>query len=87
MSTLDIIFWIFFLTGVLSGWDSRIAFTGALICLIFLPFLLILKKELSAEMVAVYAYYFLLIGVTEEMIGYWSGNWLKRARVIFGVEK
>ena len=70
-SSLFMIFWI-----ALFFWnlDSRISIAGALVCLISCPILLILFEkdilllgEEYAEQSAVWAYYFLVIGVTKQI--------------------
>jgi len=70
-SSLFMIFWI-----ALFFWnlDSRISIAGALVCLVFCPILLILENnygfvmgEIWAEQSAVWAYYFLVIGVTKQI--------------------
>ena len=70
-SSLFMIFWI-----ALFYWhlDSRISIVGALVCLVFCPILLILENnygflmgEIWAEQSAVWAYYFLVIGVTKQV--------------------
>lgn len=60
--------------------DSRIAAGMALLCLVFCPIFLIFKKEVLAETIAVYAYYFLIIAVVGQVIEYVGGvkRWLKR---------
>jgi len=54
--------------------DSRISIGGGLISLVFCPILLILKNdygfmmgEIWAEQMAIWAYYFLVIGVTKQI--------------------
>ena len=48
--------------------EGRYAFTVALFFLILCPFLLIAKKEKIAEKSAIFTYYFLVIGVIQEII-------------------
>ena len=70
-SSLFMLFWI-----ALFYWklDSRISIVGALISLVFCPIFLILENnygflmgEIWAEQSAVWAYYFLVIGVTKQI--------------------
>lgn len=63
---IDIIdFWVLFyaLVSVLFVLDNRFAAGIALFLLVICPFLLILKQEYLAEIIAGYAYYFLTIAV------------------------
>ena len=43
--------------------EARVSATGALICLVICPFLLIFDKELIAEKATIWAYIFLAIGI------------------------
>lgn len=76
-----IIFWLFILAIVYWNLDSRISIGLALACLITIPFLLILFNknillagEDWAEQVAVWAYYFLVIGVVKQIVEYAMEN-------------
>lgn len=71
------IFWMF----IVSMWywriDSRVAIGAALVCLVIIPLLLTLFRqeifltgEYWAERVAVWAYYFLVIGVVRQIFEY-----------------
>ena len=48
-----------FVLFILYKWDSRIFIGFGLLFLLAAPFYLLLRKELMAEEMAVYAYYFL----------------------------
>jgi len=50
--------------------DGRYAVSIALYFLILCPFLLIAKKDKSAEVSAIFTYYFLVIGVFQEIVQY-----------------
>ncbi len=65
-----IIFLTLFIAFALYGWDSRILATGALITLISCPILLLVKQDVYAERIAVYAYYFLVMTVVLQIIEY-----------------
>lgn len=58
-------FWVlcYAMISILFILDSRFAAGTALLLLVICPFLLILKKDNMAEVVAIYAYYFLIITV------------------------
>ena len=57
--------WIFLLGGIIFSWDPRISFTVAFAYLIVIPILVAVNKTASIETLAIYAYYFLLIGLVE----------------------
>jgi len=59
--------------------DSRVSIALALVCLVCIPMLLVLfnknmlfSGEIWAEQVAVWAYYFLVIGVVRQICEYWG---------------
>ncbi|MDD5731936.1 MAG: hypothetical protein PHU42_03535 [Patescibacteria group bacterium] len=60
---------LFALISVLFVIDSRISAGIAILLLITCPILMILKKDILAENVAVYAFYFLVITVLTQIIG------------------
>ncbi len=67
------IFFIFvFLAFAVYRWDSRIIATGAILSLASCPVLLILSQESTAETMAVYAYYFLIMTVALQILEYKS---------------
>jgi hypothetical protein len=68
LSIYDIFIWIFFIGGLFFAWDSRIAISIALFFLFLCPYYLIKKQDSLAEIAAIYAYYFLVIGTIEAMI-------------------
>ena len=79
LTSIDIFFWIFFVAMLLWRFDSRIAIGGALMCLIAIPILLVAHRnfgyvegEVWSEKVAVWAYYFLVIGVVGQIVEYIS---------------
>lgn len=59
---------------ILSAWlynfEGRVSIAVALAFLAMCPFLLILKKESTAEKAAVWAYIFLSVGVAQQFIEY-----------------
>ena len=59
-----------FVLFILYQWDSRIFIGFGLLFLISCPFYLLQRKELLAEEMAVYAYYFLFLGVMLQLIEY-----------------
>lgn len=63
-----IIFLTLFIAFVLYAWDSRIIAMGALISLALCLILLFAKQDASAEQMAIYAYYFLVITVILQII-------------------
>jgi len=60
---IDIFVWLFFVFGILFPWGVQAAVGLALLLLLMCPFLLINKMIILANIFAVYAYYFLIIGV------------------------
>jgi hypothetical protein len=62
--------WFLFLIFALYGWESRIICVMALLCLATCPFLLHFKKDILAEQVAVYAFFFLVMTVVLQIIEY-----------------
>ena len=73
------IFVAFAVTLYLMRWDARIAIVGALICLVSIMIMTFLynyefiERDWS-EKVAVWAYYFLVIGVVGQIIEFWVEN-------------
>lgn len=65
---IDVFLVVFFVGGLFFSWNPRISFVSALGGLIVIPVFLIAKKDIIAEVVAVHVYYFLFIGVTEEIV-------------------
>lgn len=55
------------LTVVLRA-DSRLSFGVALICLVNIPLVAALSRQQLAESIAVYAFYFLVIGVIDSLL-------------------
>ena len=62
--------WLFFLLFLVYGWENRIIAFLALISLTSCPFLLMFKKDDTAEIMAVYAYFFLVMTVVLQIIEY-----------------
>jgi len=60
----------FFLLGLLLEIDSGVPLAIALILLLVCPLLLVIKQNSSAEILAVWAYYFLAIGIILQFIDY-----------------
>lgn len=65
---LDVVVLIFFMSGILFSWEPRISFVLAAMGLIVIPMFLIAGKNITAEVIAIHAYYFLMIGVLEEIV-------------------
>lgn len=63
-------FWSLFLAFLIMRLDSRAPIIGALFCLTICPFLLIFKYQEWAEIVAVWAYYLLVIGVVLQIVDF-----------------
>ncbi len=63
-----IILWMLFLSFLLYEWENRIIAGLALFSLASCPFLLIYKKEDLAEIMAIYAYYFLVMAVVLQIV-------------------
>ena len=74
LSLLEIFVWLFFAASLLFRWDGRIAIGCALALLLACPFLLMWKTQTLAgavaEIAAIYAYYFLVIGVVLQLVEY-----------------
>ena len=62
---INMVIFVFFISALLFRWfwADRIVFIFALILLASCPILLIQEKEIQAEIAAIYAYYFLVMGV------------------------
>jgi len=67
LGVVDFLVLFYALTSFIFVWNSRWAGGAALVLLASCPVLLILKKEVWAENVAVYAYYFLVIVVITQI--------------------
>lgn len=63
-----LLFALFALAAIVFGLDSRISFALALGFLSFCPLLLLVEYQEQAELLAVYAYYFLAFGVVLELV-------------------
>lgn len=63
--------WGLFLIFLFCAWDSRVIASMALVCLSACPVLLHLKMDETAEEVAVYAYFFLVMTVVLQIFEYW----------------
>ncbi len=77
----SIALWMLFLSFLFYGWESRIIAVLALLALISCPFLLIYKRDVLAEQMAIYAYYFLVMTVILQIVD------LKRHPKISGFEE
>jgi hypothetical protein len=71
------ILWLLFLTFLAYGWENRIIAALALLSLIVCPILLTFKKEVLAEQMAVYAFFFLVMTVILQIIDYKFGEYLR----------
>lgn len=87
MSLEGIFFLLFILALFIWKLDSRVSISFGLVALICCPILLILSNqqimltgEYWAEKFAVYAYYFLVIGVIKQVVEYIMDNRKKRNR-------
>lgn len=74
-----IFFWLFAASLFYWKLDSRIAISGTLICLVLIPLMLVLFNtgilsagEEWAEQAAIWAFYFLIIGVSKLFVEHWS---------------
>lgn len=63
-----VILWMLFFSFLLYDWENRIIAGLALVFLASCPFLLIYKKEALAEIMAIYAYYFLVMAVVLQIV-------------------
>ena len=63
--------WGLFLIFLFCAWDSRVIASLALVCLSACPVLLHLKMDKTAEEIAVYAYFFLVMTVVLQIFEYW----------------
>jgi hypothetical protein len=62
--------WLLFISFALYGWDNRIIGVMGLISIALCPFLIQFKQDVIAEQMAVYAFFFLTITVTLQIIEY-----------------
>ena len=62
--------WLLFLVFLFCAWDSRVIAGLALISLVTCPILLQMKKDDTAETMAVYAYFFLVMTVFLQIFEY-----------------
>ncbi len=76
IGVIDFIVLLYALISVLFVLDSRIAAGAALVLLISCPVFLIFKKDAIAEVLAVYAYYFLVVTVMTQI-----GEYLKEKKL------
>ncbi len=60
----------YFVASLLLGADSRVAIGMAIFFIIMCPFLIVFDDSKLAEQFAIFAYYFLVIGVFEQVIEY-----------------
>ncbi|MCG2809547.1 MAG: hypothetical protein L6275_04395 [Candidatus Portnoybacteria bacterium] len=63
-------FWTLLAAFLFYRWDSRILAGSVLLCLASCPFLLMFKKDDIAEIMAIYAYYFLVMTVVLQIAEY-----------------
>lgn len=75
-----IFFALFFLSGILFHLDSRVALMGAIVCIVAALLFLFLSNKSWSETFAMYAYYFLAIGIVEQIIEYRSERKINEAR-------
>jgi len=62
--------WLLFLLFLFYAWENRIIAAAALLCLVSCPILLHFKKDVWAETMAVYAYFFLVMTVVLQLVEY-----------------
>lgn len=62
------LFWLLFLSFLVYGWENRIFAFLALVFLIFCPILIYLGKEIMAEKIAIWAFFFLVMSVVLQMV-------------------
>lgn len=91
LTSADIFFWVFFFSLFWWNIDGRVSIAFALAFLITIPILLALHQYASmagseawAEVVAVWVYFFLAIGVMKQM---WEMAWEKKDEVVEEVMK
>lgn len=91
LTSIDIFFWIFFFSMFWWNIDGRVSIGFALVFLITIPILLALHQyagvahsEAWAEMVAVWVYFFLAIGVMKQV---WEMAWEKKEEVMKEVKQ
>lgn len=60
--------WLLFLLFLVYEWDNRIIAFLAIVSLATCPFLIYFKKDDWAEMIAIYAYYFLIMTVVLQIV-------------------
>ncbi|WP_412732153.1 hypothetical protein [Minisyncoccus archaeiphilus] len=72
--------WGLFLIFLFCAWDSRVIASLALMCLSACPVLLHLKMDKTAEEVAVYAYFFLVMTVVLQIFEYWRDERKEKLR-------
>jgi septum site-determining protein MinD len=68
------LFLVYFIVLLVNRRDSRYSIGAALILLLFTAILLVQKKEAFANQIAIYAYYFLVVGVVLQLIEYIRGG-------------
>jgi hypothetical protein len=68
LTVLHILLLLFFIVGIFFPLDSRLVFSASFAYVIIIPLFLIAKKEGWAEQVAIYAYYFLAIGLVHRLV-------------------
>src|SRR3989344_4866777 len=64
----SVFFWLLFLSFLFFGWDSRYVGALAILALTTCPVILSLDEEVLAEVMAVYAYYLLVMTVVLQII-------------------
>lgn len=62
------ILWFLFSVFLLYEWENRLFGLAAIVCLMACPVLLSLKKDVQAEQIAVYAYFFLVMTVGLQLV-------------------
>jgi hypothetical protein len=75
---VDFIVLAYALISILFVFESRISAVLALILLASCPFFLMFKKDSIAEIMAIYAYYFLVITVITQIAEYMKENKVKK---------
>lgn len=74
MSAVGLLILFYGLYAVIFGAKSNISAIAAIFLLLLCQIFLFIKKDASAELLAIYAYYILIIWVSIQIRAYWSGK-------------
>ena len=70
MNIASAFFWVFFAVWIIYQWNAAVPVCLAIASLLFSIYYVIVKKDLPAEQAAIYAYYFLIIAVARQIVGF-----------------